>query len=405
MNHPIFGTVSTVYWWNRQAKNFYVVNQGGTSSSKTYSIMQVICEQLMNTKLRALVTGSHHHTLEQGAKADLQDIISNSPHLANALLNPDAEGSKFMFKNGSRLVFKAYDTPKKAKPGKRDILFINEANNVPYEIAHQLMTRTKVRVFLDYNSDTRFWVHDQILKYERDRTDYIISNFTHNQYCPQETINSLEQILRKSKETQSEYWINQWKVYGLGLTGSVSGTIFGHNYHKIPDFDRVKGLRQLAYFVDFGYSNDPTAVGIGGMKFGNFYGKQLLYETGYYGERLAIKLRDELKLNQDIPMICDNDKASVAALQRYGFNARIAKKPKVIERITMMQEIELYIDEKSYDWHYEQMNYKFKLNPVTAEYTNEPIDKHNHLFDGAGYYLVAVKGIEKERSKRRYKAG
>ncbi|HLS52426.1 MAG TPA: phage terminase large subunit [Tissierellaceae bacterium] len=401
MKHPIFGTVTTVYWWNRQSTKFYVVNQGGTSSSKTYSIMQVICELLMEKRRTALVTGMYHHSLVSGAKVDLYEIIARSPILRRAMVNPDAEGEKFLFKNGSRLTFKAYDTADKAKYGKRDILFINEANNMTYAVADQLMKRARERVFIDFNSDARFWVHDNILVYDRHRADYFISNFTHNEYAPEETLEYLRGILQKKTEINNAYWNNEWDVYGLGLTGSVSGTIFQGNFHLIDDFDKVIGLRKKAYFIDFGYTNDPTAVGIAGMKFGNVYAKELLYETGHYGELLALKLKNELQLDPRIPMVCDNDRASVLSLQRAGFKAIIAKKPKVTERLTMMQEVQMFIDKRSTNFQFEQQNYKFKLNKLTMEYTNQPEDEHNHLFDGLGYYLVTVKGMKAKTKPRR----
>ena len=320
--------------------------------------------------------------------------------------NPEALAGSFRFNNGSTLDFKAYDSENKAKHGKRDILFINEANDIPYPIAEQLMMRTRKKIYIDFNPTAEFWAHTELVKKEKYRTDYFISNYQNNPYLENEQLQDIQRLLENYLMEGTDYWQNRWDVYGLGLTGVVEGTIFGHNTFKIPSFDRVTGLKRNAYAIDFGFTNDPTAVLQLGIKFGNVYGKQLLYQTGQYGDILIDTLKD-LDLNKRYPLIVDKDEFStIVSLRKAGYKVLPCKKwpGSVKQGIDFMQGKNIYIEESSVDWWYERDHYKFKKDRLTGKYTNDPEDKNNHCWDAARYYTMAVFDQTPESKRQRSKS-
>lgn len=187
-----------------------IVEQGGTSSGKTYAIMQVLAYIALHTP-RTIITvvGQDYPNLRRGAMRDLTRIISESPPLYKALTNRDK--AERIFFNGSVIEFAAFETPQDAKSGKRDYLFINEANGVPFDVYHELSVRTRKVAIIDYNATAPFWAHEHLIGKRGVITH--ISNFTHNQYCPKQVI---EKILAY-KDTDPY----RWRVYGMGLTGLV----------------------------------------------------------------------------------------------------------------------------------------------------------------------------------------
>ena len=148
---PLFTSYTDVYYHNRDSEKFITVNQGGTSSSKTYSILQVLCKLAIEKKRIIQVFGQDFPNLYVGAITDFKRLITDSEVLRACLQNPNLDRGPFKFKNGSVIQFTTAQTFQDAKSGKRDILFINEANGISYEVAFELIARTAERVFIDYN--------------------------------------------------------------------------------------------------------------------------------------------------------------------------------------------------------------------------------------------------------------
>ena len=193
---------------------YIIINQGGTSSSKTYSIIQLILLILNdNPNWLCTVCGETLPSLKDGAIKDYEDIISTEPYFAAMIDGEYHRGDQYgKLKNGSKIQFKAYDKPKKAKPGKREMLFVTEANAVHPETVKHLLWRTKAQVFFDFNADEAFYVHE---KYKpRDDSKMILSDYRHNRYCSTQQKKELEDL----KEINYE----DWKVYARGKTGKPS---------------------------------------------------------------------------------------------------------------------------------------------------------------------------------------
>lgn len=420
----LFETYTVVYYWNRDFllddTKTTVVNQGGTSSSKTVSIIQNICHELLTNPGVASVVADSMNSLERGALRDFKHLLESSPLLETFIINPELKVGPFKFINGAELEFFTVRDKDKAKHGKRDYLFLNEANNLHYEVANQLMRRTKRKTFIDFNPDNKFWAHKELVG--KAHVSYFISNFNHNEYCPQIVIDDL--IEHKNKWLESgdqgllsrfrvtgdkkfyKAWLrtcntfhrNQWQVYGLGKCGVTEGVV----YDNVNEIDLLPdNLRNLAYIVDFGAVSDPNTVGLMGcLTDKDWYGKELHYESSdiftlcevMYGE-LGIDLNDLI--------ISDNNPDAVAQLQRFGFtNVRpTIKYPGSRKTLTdILRAKHGHITRTSDNWINERNTHKFKK--LRGEFTSIPETANDHFWDPARYwqaYFYPSKHVRKNK--------
>ena len=150
---------SVLYEANYNATEDIIVNQGGSSSGKTYSILQVLFTKAVQYYNVITVVGESIPNLKAGALRDALDIYNSSPILKSLISDYNRTDRIFQFVNGSIMEFKSYETPQGAKSGKRDYLFINEAQGISKEVFNELHIRTKKQTYIDYNPNAEFWVH------------------------------------------------------------------------------------------------------------------------------------------------------------------------------------------------------------------------------------------------------
>jgi phage terminase large subunit len=231
-------------------QNYYataqvVVNQGGSSSGKTYAILQVLFVLACTNKVVITVVAQDIPNLKVGAMRDALEIYNQLSGLKNVVKAFNRTDRFFEFGNGSLLEFKSYHDSQDAKSGKRDYLFINEANGISWEVYTELALRTRKRVFIDYNPNAAFWVHDNLLG--KPGVQLIISDHRHNPFCEAGIREKIEGLRTDNPEL--------WKVYARGLTGKVTGLVLS-NWHVCdaipPD------AKRLACGLDFGFTNDQT---------------------------------------------------------------------------------------------------------------------------------------------------
>lgn len=159
----VFDT-TPVYDWNYESEYRINNNQGGSSSGKTYAILQIIFMRLLQRNQIATVVGQDIPNLKKGALRDFEErILEEIPAFKTFIKRSNKTDRIFYLTNGSRLEFTSYKDWQDAKSGKRDILFINEANGISYEIYKELAKRTSGKIFIDYNPNAKFWVHDNII--------------------------------------------------------------------------------------------------------------------------------------------------------------------------------------------------------------------------------------------------
>lgn len=398
-------TKTSVYYHLRQKdKDFeIIVAQGGTASSKTVSICQRVGDLAVDHPgCTITITGQDFPNLRRGALRDWQRLISENPAFAFMIKNPSSEHGPYKFKNGSVVEFVTYQTAQDAKSGKRQYLFINEANGVPYEIFFELEQRTSVRTYIDYNPTAKFWAHTEVVPLKRCYA--FISSYTHNEFCPEKIKAQIKSYFVKWQQTGSLYWENKWKVYGLGQTGIVEGVVI-KDWKVVEMFPDRSELSNFYYGLDWGFSNDPMALIKCGNRKGNkrIVSQQLLYETGINAYTLD-ELFPKLGLTKFDPVIADSaNMDAIVWLQKKGWNLIPAEKGpgSVKSGIELINQCGLDIVQGSNDIVYECGNYLYK-SKIGVFDKNEPIDKDNHAIDAIRYgnrYAILGTGIQHRKTR------
>ena len=238
------------------------VIQGSTSAGKTYGIIPILIDKATKKeRLKITVVAETLPSVKEGALDIFKIVMFDTGRWIED--NWNASSLTYTFCNKSRIQFKSFDTKGKAKAsGKRDILFLNEANHISYEIADTLMIRSK-ETYIDFNPDNFFWVHSETLK--EPNSEFLLLTYSDNEALPPETLEDLmikkskayhnpnlkEPALSNSDNIKSSYWLNWWQVYGLGQIGSLEGGVFADK------LTMVKEIPEYATFISYGmdYSN------------------------------------------------------------------------------------------------------------------------------------------------------
>jgi len=368
---------SPVFEWNYYSKAKIKNNQGGTSSSKTYSILQVIFIRLVEKKRIATVVGQDIPNLKKGALRDFEDrILTDNPWMNEFIESKNRTERTFRFKNGSVLEFTSFKDAQDAKNGKRDILFLNEADGIQWEVVRQLILKSE-EVFIDYNPTSEFWSHEHIMPRPDAITFY--SNFTHNPFI-RETIK--EEIL-----SLKEMDIESWNVYGLGKTGSIHELCIERPPIIVDIMPRF--LKNRAYGMDFGYRANPTVL----IECGLLNEKDVFLDEQFYLHRMktddmhfamkAILPDPRAKVYGD-----PADPRAMDDLKTRGWNMIPALKgaDSVSYGLQLINQYNLYITETSYNLLNERKRYRYKIDKKTGKVTNEPVKAFDHGWDAVRYW-------------------
>lgn len=368
-----------VFQANYESKAKIVVDQGGTSSSKTVSIMQRLFLYALSEKGCVItVTGESLPNLRKGAYRDAEWLYSITPQLQAQVKFWNKTDRIIYFRNGSLMEFTSNLDEQSAKAGKRDYLFVNECNGVPWAIFFQLAIRTRKQVFIDYNPTVRFWAHDNLIGTDPSTNELsatvqlIISDHRHNPFLSQEEHAKIEGI--KDKQL--------WLVYARGKTGNVTGLIFP-DWQKIPD---EQFPREEPFFggLDFGYTNDPTA----GVKICKVGESIFLHELCYTPGIAPVQMKQIFYangFNKNTPVYCDHDPDQINQLRRHGILAMPAVKGpgSINSGIVQLKEYKVFYTASSVNVHEERSRYMWLVDPLTGKSTNTPIDQWNHIIDAA----------------------
>jgi len=357
----------------RKLKKRIRIVQGGTSSSKTFSIIPLLIQYaLQKPKQEISVVSESVPHLKRGVIRDFIKIMQWTDLWdANSFNRSDLT---YKFDNGSFIEFFSADHPDKLRGARRDVLFINECNNVTFESYQQLAIRTKKFIYLDYNPTNEFWVHREL----KDDADIVVLTYKDNEALEPSIVKEIEKARDKAK--YSEYWANWWKVYGLGQIGSLEGVIF-NNWKIIKSIP--KEARLIGRGLDFGYSNDPTAI----VEVYYLDGKKILNEICYQKEltnsQIAKYIKDKVKT------YCDSaEPKSIKELRTLGVNAFGVTKGKdsVNFGIQTMQKQNYLVTESSTNLINELRKYAWAKDRKRDEQLNKPIDDFNHAIDAVRYH-------------------
>lgn len=224
MNHSF--DANKLYSLTYNSRKPYVVHQGGTSSGKTYAILQVlIMKAATMPNLVITVVGQDIPNLRVGAYRDAQNIIFNDPFFTQELKDHNKSNRVFTFSTGSKIEFNSYNDEIDARSGKRTHSFFNEANGIDYGIFEQISMRTTEQTIIDFNPSAAFWAHERLQS--RDDVDWFVSTFRDNAFI-QSSIKQKIQSYEPTDENIKAGTANQyrWQVYGLGEVGRLEGLVF-----------------------------------------------------------------------------------------------------------------------------------------------------------------------------------
>ena len=388
LNDPF--KISPVFEWNYHAQKQIVINQGGTSSGKTYSILQVLLIKACEKPNQIItVVGQDIPNLKSGALRDFQNILDSNDFFRTLIKDENKTERIFTLHNNSKIEFKSFDNEQDAKSGKRDYLFLNEANGIPYSIYDQLQLRTSKQCFLDYNPNAPFWVHDRLIGL--DNVEVFISNYKHNPFLN----DNIKTKIESYKHTDPE----KWKVYGLGKTGKIDGVVFPNvNWiAKMP----VKNVQREAYGLDFGYSNDPSTLVHVKLIEGEIYAQCLFYQTGLLNHHICQRFEKlGLKRGHRTGSMIYGDSAepkSIKTIWNDGWYIKGCAKGKDsinhgIDLIKSYKGLNIVNNEH---WKQEQQKYVWKQNKIDGKLINKPIDDWNHIWDALRYGMQGITKIRK----------
>ena len=377
MNEPLFKTLE-LFDLNIDSPARVVVNQGGTSSGKTYSIMQVLFFLAIEDAGSIItVVGQDIPNLKVGAYRDAKTILTGSEKLQAAFPVVN-EGERIIrCINGSLIEFKSYADAQDAKSGKRDYLFVNEANGISYDIYWQLAIRTRKKIFLDYNPSARFWVHDEVIG--REGVELLISDHRSNFTLTQEEHDRIEGI--EDPEL--------WKVYARGLTGKIQGLVLT-NWDIVDTLPPEYEWKMSAYGLDFGFTNDPSALEHVVLAHGDLYIDEVLYSTGLTNPDIAQRAHDNgIDSQQQIIADCAEPK-SIRELQAAGLWVTPSPKGQdsIVSGIDILKRYRLHVTRRSVGILSNLRSYQWGKDR-DGNMTNKPEDRNNHGIDAIRYVSLA----------------
>lgn len=383
---PVFSKTLKAYLKGKRT----IANKGGTRSSKTYSALQLFYIILSTSKLKRIITVVSHSMphLEGGAIRDFETILTDE----GVIIETVRTKHPYIYRIGKSFIeFVGFDRPGKALGAARDILFINEANKMPFTICHQLMQRTKETIFLDWNPSEEFWFDTEGYEDKND-TAVIISTFKDNiQNLTEGQLDDLKDARRKAYREKLRgiegYWSNWWRVYGEGKKGMLEGVIFNNwEVYSDPNMDRNK--RKL-FGIDWG-GHDPTTFIEVNIDEGHkcIFVKELYYKPQILNTKLIQLI---LKVNpSNLPVIYDSARKDKGfELKMAGIEAHGATKGEgsIIDGIETIQEYQVFIWHESLNVIYEFGNYKWAVDRITGKSLNEPEHKNNHSIDPLRYVM------------------
>jgi phage terminase large subunit len=351
--------------------------QGGTSASKTISILLYLIAYAQTDKkktLTSVVAESIPH-LKRGAIRDFKNIMQEHNYWDESRWS--ASDSIYTFETGSQIEFFSTDNGDKLRGARRDRLFMNEANNNTFEAFEQLEVRTKEFIILDYNPTNEFWALIE-LKDKRDDVDFIILTYKDNEGLPPEIIATIEQ--RKNRA-------NWWRVYGEGQLGEVEGRIYT-NWAIIDSIPHEARLERRG--LDFGYTNDPSAIVDVYYYNGGYILNEICYVKGQSNKQLADTI---LAQEKQCLVIADSaEPKSIDEIRSYGVNIQPATKGQgsLNQGIQYVQDQTISMTKNSLNLIKEYRNYLWSTDK-TGKTLNEPEGGLDHAMDAVRYALVSFK--------------
>jgi len=375
MELKIDGTVvlkKNLQYLNDTDKRF-IINVGGTRSSKTYSLCQLMIYYcLMNTDVIVSIVRKSLPALRGSVMRDLIEILKQMDIYRVDLHNKTEHIYKFP--NGSMIEFFSVDDEQKLRGRKRNILWANEANELSFEEFNQLNFRTTDKLYFDFNpSDTYHWLYDLLLKDESVR---IHSTYKDNQFLSENIIKQIQDLINVDEE--------YYKIYCLGEQATAKSAIYTHQkpFTEYPD-----KIDNTIYGLDFGYNHPTSLVKVSKIE-NKLYWEEIIYKS-YLTSSDLIKLMDDLQISKTTDIVCDYARPEIIEdLRRAGYNPKDAIK-NVKEGIDVVKSQELYIHQNSINLWKEVRAYKWKTSGDKV--LDEPVKLNDDGMDAGRYASLYLK--------------
>lgn len=352
---------------------------GGTSAGKTFGILPILIDQAIKKDgLEISVVSESVPHLRRGALKDFEKIMRSTnrwiqDHFNKSLL-------KYSFANGSFIEFFSTDQPDRLRGARRNVLYVNEANNVLWEAYMQLAIRTSDSIWIDFNPTHEFWYHTELK--DDDDFEEIVLTYKDNEALSESIVKEIEKA--KEKANVSSYWENWWKVYGLGQLGSLEGVVF-NNWQV---FDHIpEKAKYLGSGMDFGYTNDPTTL-IDVYQFNNQYiFDEVIYQTGMLNNDIVRAVKSDGK--QRYIYADSAEPKSIEEIRRGGVNIFGADKGRdsISYGIDLLQQENFKVTKRSTNLIKELRGYVWETDK-NGKSINKPVDYLNHGIDAMRYFAI-----------------
>lgn len=353
--------------------------QGGTSASKTISVLLLLIDRAQSyvkeRELTSIVAESIPH-LKRGVIRDFKKIMQAHGYWRDK--NWNVTDSIYTFETGNQIEFFSSDNGDKLRGARRDWLFINEANNVAFDAFEQLEVRTRKGVYIDFNPTNEFWLYTDVIP-SRDDIELIILTYKDNESLDPRVVESIEQ--RKNRKG----W---WQVYGEGQLGEVENRVY-KGWEIIDEIPHEAKLYSRG--LDFGFTNDPSAL-VDIYKYnGGFILDEQLYQKGMSNSKIA-----NFILSLDEPTILtiadSSEPKSIEEIKNHGVMIVGAQKGQgsITKGIDFVQDQKISVTKRSLNVIKEYRNYLF-ITDRDGKILNIPEDGFNHAMDAIRYGLSKYK--------------
>lgn len=358
---------------------------GGTSASKTISILMVLIDyaQVQQNELISVVSETMPH-IKRGAERDFKNIMQDHGYWKDSAWN--ATDHIYTFSSGSKIEFFSADSADKLRGPRRDVLFLNECNNISYEAFTQLEVRTKKIIWLDWNPTNEFYFYTDIK--DRPDVDFITLTYKDNEALDPNIVEAIE--ARKGNK-------NWWRVYGLGQLGEVEGKIY-KDWQIVDEIPHEARLER--YGLDFGYSNDPTSIVAIYYYNGGYILDEITYQKGLSNKQIADILNN---LDRRLVIADSAEPKSIDELKSYGINVIPCQKGpgSINQGIQYVQEQRISMTKRSLNLIREYRNYLYKTDK-DGKIINEPDGGFDHTMDAVRYGMESLKPRERTSIVRKY---
>lgn len=354
-----------------------IIHEGGSRSSKSISILQyLIYNCLIQNKITCSIIRQSLPTLKASIMRDCIDLLQEMNLYRES--NHNKTEHFYKFDNGSRIQFISADDAQKLRGRKHDICYLNEANELTFEVYNQLNMRTKSLMILDYNpSDFDSWIYD-MMQNNPDKCNLIKSSYKDNSFLPIEQIKEIEDLINIDE--------NYFRIYALGERPIARSRIYSH-------FQTVQTIEGelVALGCDFGY-NHPTALISLYMNDGKYYIREEIYES-YLTTTDLINKMNILNISKSVPIYCDSARPEIIAeIKKAGYKSEAANK-QVKEGINTVKSSQIYIQSDSVNILKEYKLYNWKT--VNGKIIDEPIKMYDDGLDSIRYALHTYKSKPK----------